>query len=1098
MSLTRAAVNNRALVYAAVGLLSIGGVWTFLTMSRREDPEILIRNCVVVTKWPGAPAQKVEELVTDLIEKKILELSEVKEVESDSLSGQSIVKPELADEYTDLEQIWDKIRVKVEEAQSQLPKGCGVPYVNSEFGDVFSVVLALRQVPVAGKESVESPYTFRELEVFAETIQDSLKTLDSVAKVELYGNQREEITLDVDSGDWSKIELTYTELSQLLESRNIVEPGGSLDTKDGRFAVIPSGEFSSVDQVGDVLVGRMNDAVPVRLSDVPLQITRGYQDPAVHLARFRTSDESPERCILLSVSMREGQNVVLMGEAVQAQLDVLRRGVLPPDIEISLVNDLPRQVETLVGDFVVNLGQSILIVLAVAWLMMGWRPAIIMATAIPLSMVAAIFIVEKLGIELEQFSIASLIIALGMVVDNAIVISDNTVSWLAKGESKRDAAIKAAEEVAGPVLASTLTTVAAFLPLAFMSGGSGEYIRSLPVVVSVTLLASYAVAMCVTPLMCMGFLKRPEAPPENVGAPERTPYERAVFWCLSHKAIVLGLAGAGVVGSLQLIPYIGSQFFPAGDRDQFFVDVWLPEGSPINSTDDVVNQIQDMIVESKARDVDGKSEDCLLNSIGFVGGGPPRIGLTMDVEQTFSNYALIMVNTTHPKVSGAWVSELKEKVKSIPGAAITVRRFMLGPPVKYPVEFRLIGDDSDVLREKAELMVAELLNTPGSDRVWTNWGNSGYQVEVEIDSEAANLAGVDHKAVAQTLTALLSGGYLTTYREGDHQVRVALRLRQERRKGLDDLSGIYVNGEFGKVPLDSVAKLKVSWEPAKISRLDTRRTIKVASTVKPGYLPTGLTAAALPAMEKILEPLPSTYEIEVGGEQSESAESQGKISAAFLIGFALIILVLITQYNSFVKPFIVLAAVPLALIGALIGLFVTGWPLGFMPSLGIVALAGIVINNAIVLIDFIEGKVADGEDLRPAVAAAGQIRMKPILLTTLTTLGGMLPLALFAGPMWAGMAWAIIFGLSAATVLTLLVVPTLYVTMVEALNLPVGGVDLRARAAAAAPGPVVVAEPKPEEPKPEEPKPEEPKPEEPKPEEPKPEEPKPKEPKPET
>ena len=1077
MSLTSAAVDNRALTLATVAILTVGGLSTFVSMSRREDPEILIRNCVVVTNWPGAPAEKIEDLVTDPIEKKILELSEVKKVESDSLSGQSIVKPELEDHYTDLEQIWDKIRIKVDEARAKLPPGCSAPFVNSEFGDVFSVVLALHQAKPKGQEPSGPIYTWRELEIFAETVRDSLKTLDSVAKVQLYGNQREEISLDVGSGDWSKIDLTSSQLGKLLDSRNIVEPGGSLETKDARFAVIPSGEFNSPKQIDGVLVDRVEGVVPVRLDDIPITVARGYADPATHLARFRTAGEAPERTVLICASMRAGKNVVDMGADIERQLGILARGVLPPDVQLTLVNDLPRQVQSLVQNFVVNLGQSILIVLAVAWLMMGWRPAVVMATAIPLSMIAAIFLVEKIGVELEQFSIASLIIALGMVVDNAIVISDNAVRLLGEGYSKRDAAIKGAQEVTRPVLASTLTTVAAFLPLAFMTGSSGEYIRSLPIVVSTTLMASYVVAMCVTPLMCMGMLKPPPQP--AVASQGVSPYERLMFWCLSHKSIVIGLAAAALVLTLQLLPVIGSQFFPAGERDQFFVDVWLPEGAPITATDAVVKTVQEMVIETRTRTVAGEQRDCLVNTVGFVGGGPPRMTLTMDVEQTYSNFALLVVNTSDARVSAGWAEELAQKVKSIPGATITVRQFMLGPVVKYPVEFRLVGDDSDVLREQAERMVAELRSTPGSVRVWTNWGNSGYQLEVEIDSEAANLAGVSHQDVARTLTSLLSGGYLTTYREGDHQVRVVLRLEQGQRSGLDDLSGIYVNGTAGKVPLDSLAELNVAWKPAKISRRDNRRTITVASTVKEGTLATDLTSDALPAMEKILASLPPTYELQIGGEQDKSAEAQGKMSAAFMIGFALIILVLISQYNSFVKPLVVLAAIPLALIGALLGLFFSGWPLGFMPSLGIVSLAGVVINNAIVLIDFIESKVAGGDALRPAVASAGKIRMKPILLTTLTTIGGMFPLALFGGPMWAGMAWAIICGLLVSTVLTLLVVPTIYVALIDALNLPVGGVDLRARAAAAQQGsPALPVQPQPVEATPEEAAPEEAGPEE--------------------
>jgi multidrug efflux pump subunit AcrB len=1050
MSLTSFALSRRAVVFAAAAIVLVGGLLTFKNMSRREDPEILIRSCVVVTQWPGTPAKKVEELVTDPLEKKLLELSEVKNVKSDSLTGQSVITVDIEDEYTSLEQIWDKVRNKVADAQPQLPQGCGAPWVNSDFGDVYAVVLALRQAPGAEGAPASERYSYRQLEVFSERVQDALKALGSVAKVELYGVPREEISVEVQSGEWSQLGLTSQDLGKLLDARNIVEPGGSLDTEAGRYPITPSGEFASVDQMGDVVVGS-HDGAPVRLRDVPLEIRRGYQWPQRHIARFRTADEDPERAVFLSISMKGGRNVVAMGEEIEACVKGLIGAVIPPDIRITRANDLPRQVDTKIKDFVVNLGQSILIVLVVAWLMMGWRPALVMAAAIPLSMIAAILVVSKIGVELEQFSIASLIIALGMVVDNAIVISDNVVRLMGAGRSKVEAALEGAAELAGPVMASTATTVAAFLPLAFMSGGSGEYIRSLPIVVSATLVASYVIAMTVTPLMCIGLLKAPDpdvAPKEPSAFGKG--YERLVTWCLNHKAIVLGLAAAAFVASLQLIPLIGSQFFPAGDRDQFFIDVWLPEGKPISATDDVVRQVMDMIVETRMRPgKGGEAKDCLVSAVSFVGGSPPRMSLTMETEQTFANFASLVVNTSDPKASAAWARELAEKVQTISGADVTVRPFMLGPSIKYPVEFRLVGDDDALIRAKGEEMVAALRATPGTSRVWTNWGNSSCMVSVDVDPQAANLAGVSNHHVAQTLNSLVSGGYLTTYREGDHQVPTLLRLRQEERSRLDDLGGMYVTGSKGKVPLDSIATLNLSWQPAKISRRDNRRTLTIAARVAPGELPNIVTARAHGKLKEILATLPPSYELQVGGEQEETAESNEKIVGAFGIGFCLIVLVLITQYNSLTKPLVILAAVPLALIGALLGLYLSGWALGFMPSLGIVSLAGVVINNAIVLIDFIESKVADGEEFYPAVAESGRIRMAPIVLTTLTTVGGMLPLALFGGPMWAGMAWVVIVGLAVSTVLTLLVVPTLFTAVVEIFGLAVGGVDLKARAAGA-------------------------------------------------
>jgi multidrug efflux pump subunit AcrB len=1027
-------------VYAALIIVMVVGSLTFVTMSRREDPEILIRTAVVTTQWPGAPTKKVEELISDPLEKRLMELEEVDEIETENLVGVSIIKVTVEDQYVDLDPIWTRLRNKVDEVAPTLPAGSRPPLVNSDFGDVYALVLALRQVPLDGEDEIRQPYSYRQLEVIAEDLRDQLKKLNTVARVDFYGVQDEVIYLDVDSGAWSQLGLTSDSLAGLLDSRNIVEPGGSLDSAGGRYPVVPSGEFESVGQIASVPIGVSKAGIPIRLGDAPLSIERRYEDPPRRLARFATAEEQPERSIYMMLTMKGGRNVVQMGEDVDALLTRLQTTQLPPDIRLTRVNDLPRQVDGLIKDFVTNLWQAIVIVLVVALLMMGWRPALVMAAAVPLSMVAAIAVVAQLGVELEQFSIASLIIAMGMVVDNAIVVSDNTVRLLNEGRSRFDAAVEGASELAIPVLTSTLTTVAAFLPLAFMAGSSGEYMRSLPVVVSVTLLCSYLVAMCVTPLLCTILLKPDLKAAESSGGGD-SGYERLVHWCLNHKAPTLLTAGAAFLLSLQLVPLIGSQFFPAGLRDQMFIDIWLPEGSPISATDAVAQQVQDLVLETRMRDLDGEQVDGLANVVGFVGGGAPRLMLTMEGEQTYPNYAFILVNTSNPLLSGDWVNELREKAQAIPGARIDVARFQLGPPVKYPVEVRLIGDDDTVLREAGEVAMAVLRGIPGMSSVSTDWGNSGYQVEVEINSEQANLAGVSNRDVAKSLNALISGATLTTYREGDHQVRVVLRLRGGQRHSLDDLSGLYVTGKNGKVPLSTLASVNVSWQPSRISRVDNRRALTVRGKVKPGVLSNDVTAQALPGIQEIVDALPAGYALDVRGEAYETSKSQSKITKAFGIAFMLIILVLVTQYNSFAKPIVILITVPLALIGALIGLFVTGWPLGFMPSLGIVSLAGVVINNAIVLIDFVETRIAGGAPLRPAVAEAGKLRMKPIVLTTLTTVGGMLPLALFAGPMWAGMAWAVIFGLALSTALTLLVIPTVYVTFVENLGVKVEGYD---------------------------------------------------------
>lgn len=1028
--MTSFAMRHRVFVITLAVMATVYGAITFLTMSRREDPEMTIRTALVQCAWPGAPALKVDELVVDVLEDAIGRVDEVEEIRSESRAGVAIIKVELDERLTEIDQIWDELRNEIRAVERDLPAGALPPVVNTNFGDVSPVVLTMYQVPAAGETAIQRPYTDRELEVFAELVEDELEAIPSVSGVDLRGLAEERIYIEITSAEWAKLGLGPEDLQRALDDRNIVEASGELETAEGKYLVRASGELDSPEAFGGVVVGTDPSGQPILLRDLPFTIRRGLEEPLSERVRFLDADHQTARAALLSVEMKEGANVVKMGEAVQQRVDELRATRLPPDLAFGTVNNLPRQVDVLVADFVENLWQAILVVLLVAFLMMGWRPAVVMAAAVPLCMIAAIGVVRFFGVELEQFSIASLIIALGMIVDNAIVVSDQASSLVQQGETRFRAAVRGASDLAVPILTSTMTTVAAFLPLLTIPGGTGEYIRSLPIVVSTTLIASYFVAMTVTPILCFWILRPSKSKKEGDGLVARL-YARVIRLCLRAKPVTLGAALVAVLASLSLVPLIGNQFFPGGVRDQFFVHVRLPFGSTLEQTAAVVAQVEDAVLATSKADVDGDTVDRLRNAYTMVGSGGPRLMLTMDPEDPAPRYAFMVVNTTDATLSADWVPELRARVASIPGARINVLKYALGPPLDFPVEFRIAGSDANLLRATGDRMVDTLRQVSGVVEPYHDWGNSTYQVSLEIDPQKVQLAGLSNRQVAQSLNGLLSGYGLTDYREGDYTVPVVFRLDAGERRQVDTLSSLYVGSGTHKVPLDAIATIKTEWQPAAISRFNRRRAIIAGAQIAEGELATAVSAAALPRMEALLESLPRGYTLEELGETEETRKSQGSMGTALLFSMALILLVLIAQYDSIAKPLVVLSAVPLALIGALVGLLVTGWPLGFMPMLGIVSLAGVVINNAIILIDFIQGEVASGRDLHEAVELAGKARMKPIVLTTLTTVGGMIPLALFGGPMWAGMSFAMIFGLLFSTALTLLVVPTIYVAFVE-------------------------------------------------------------------
>ncbi|MEM7203349.1 MAG: efflux RND transporter permease subunit [Planctomycetota bacterium] len=1033
--MTSFALRHRVFVMALALVAMLYGAITFLTMPRREDPEILIRTAIITSAWPGASALRVDELVVDVIEESIQSIDEVADIRSEAQSGIGIVKVDLDQRITQVDQVWDEVRSELQAIAGELPPGASAPILNSNFGDVASVALVMHQTSLTG-DGIRRTYTDREMEVFAELVEDELEALPSVGGVTLHGIAEERIYIEISAAEWAKLGLIPEDLRIALDDRNIVVASGEVQTAKGRFLLRASGSLDSLDDFGDVVVGTDPNGLPLLLQDLPFRLRRGIEDPRSERVRFIDQDSRSDRSVLLSVEMKGGANVVTMGADVQTRLDELRASMLPPDLVFATVNDLPRQVDNLVLNFVDNLWQAILIVLVVALLMMGWRPAIVMAAAVPLCIVTAVGVVRVFDVELEQFSIASLIIALGMIVDNAIVVSDQTGTLVRQGETRMRSAIKGASDLAIPILTSTLTTVAAFLPLLTVPGDSGEYIRSLPIVVSVTLLASYFVAMTVTPILCSWLLKPKQEKEVRENIVLRL-YGRVIRTCLGAKKRTLAAGFGAVVASTLFVPFIGSQFFPEGVRDQIFVHVRLPYGATIEQTNEAVQKIEDVLVATSPIEIDSETTERLENAFTIIGSGGPRLLLTMDPEDPAPHYAFMVINTTDKALSDDWAISLRDQLSEIPGLRIEVRDYVLGPPVERPVEYRISGPDPQVLREAGEKMVAAMREVEGMLDPYHEWGNSTYQVQVDIDPQKVTLAGLTNRSVANSLNGILSGTPLTDYREGDYSVPVILRLDASERSDLEVLEELYVGSGENKVPLNSVATITTSWQPALITRFDRRRSIIAGSQVENGYLATQVSANAKPAMEAVLAELPSAYKLEELGEVKEASKGAADMGKALLYSMTLIFLVLIAQYNSVAKPIVVLSAIPLALIGALTGLFVTGWSLGFMPMLGIISLAGVVINNAIILIDFIQSSVKAGSTLAEAVEQAGKARMRPIVLTTMTTVGGLAPLALFGGPLWAGMSYAMIFGLLFSTVLTLVVIPTLYVAFVSWLGVEV-------------------------------------------------------------
>ncbi len=1084
MKLPGFALRHRAIFIAVVFIGSMWGAISFKTMPRREDPEYTVRVCQVTTYWPGATAEDVEHLLTDELEEAIANLDEVYIIESRSLTGFSVIDVELEDEIRpdQVDNVWDKVRAKVAAADLPTDSGVETPYVNADYGDTAAMVLAIYQRPQLPLGDSDEPgrrkYSHREMEIIADRFEDEVRLINDVGMLDLFGAQQETIYIETDVGTWSQLSLTSDELKQLLELRNIVAPGGSIDTKLVRFGVKPTGEFKADREINNLVVGTHGDLSPVYLSDLGLEVIRTYLDPPVLISRYLDpSLAGGADCIVLSFTMKAGRNVVKLGGEVRELIARAKRTWLPEDVEIAVVSDPPTAVTDKIDDFAGNLYQAVLIVVLVAFLLVGLRVAVVMAAAIPFVMLLSLGTMPFFGVELEQISIAALIIALGMLVDNAIEVCDNMLRLLEEGLSRFEAASQGAAQIGPPILIATLTTMAAFLPMLTVPGSSGEYIYSLPVVVSSTLMISWLTAMTMTTIMAYWMIRPAHGkaplwwllgkaktlvlrskPSDKPKLDFGQIYQAAAMAAIRAKYVTIAIAFGAFVAACSLVAtgLVGTQYFPAADRSQFVIDVDMPEGSPIGLTDEVCKELEQIILDQRNITIGGKEVDALENAVIYVGGGGPRFYLGENPKDPGANNGFVLVNTINRQVVDSYIKAIRAEARRlIPDARISPGKLDMGPPVDYPIQLRLSGLEIEELRGYTVQLKDIMEGVDGTWDVNDSWGRLSFQMFIDTDEDKAKLAGVTNASVAQTSNAFFTGHYLTTYREEDHRVPIYLRLPAAQRHSLADVNAIYVEGKYGKVPIDAVSSIHTDWVPGKIERRNLVRTVEINARVQEGKLANSILSAAMPEVNKLADTMPPGYYIEIGGQQEETTDSQEDMSKAFSISILVIIVLLVIQYNSLIKPIIILMSVPLAATGALFGLWITGNPLGFMANLGLLSLAGIVINSAIVLIEFVQDvirqRVAAGEDLpgesersycgltrrefRKCLVTGAQMRILPIMLTTLTTVGGLIPLALFGGPLFEPMAIAIIFGLLLATALTLLVIPALLALFVETFGL---------------------------------------------------------------
>ena len=1028
MSITRAAIERNRVTTAALLVVAAAGVSSFLNLPQSEDPGFIIRTAVVQTVFPGASPERVEQLVTDKLEKVIQEIPELDFVSSQSKTGVSLLWVNVREEYRDMRPIWDNLRRKVDKARADLPEGIRGPIVNDEFGDVFGIVLTI----------TGDGFSYAEIKEIADEVRDELLLLADVAKVDIFGAQEERVFVEYNNARLSEYGLSPIQLQQLLQAQNIIIPGGSITTEFERIVLEPSGNFESLEAIGHTVIQIPGSRDLVYLGDLA-EISRGYIDPPQSMARGREGE-----CLALAISMREGGNVVELGEVVRPVLERLQ-GFYPIGVEFDWVQFAPDTVANLVDGFVKNLYQAIAIVTLVMLLSLGIRTGLVVATLIPMAMLVTLVMMSVFSIGLDQMSIASLIIALGMLVDNAIVMSESILVSMGEGKKPVTAAVESAAELKLPLLTSSLTTAAAFLPIYLAESAVGEYTAPLFKVVTLTLLGSWVLSLTMIPMFCALFLRVEPRKKGAYGSRFYRAYRGFLIAALKRRWLTL-LAVAAVFAVAMLgFAVVPKIFFPPNDRTTFTVEVELPVGTPIERTTAVAAEIEDFIRAElvvgawpgneeigwwgRLRGREGRP-DGVVNWATFIGNGGPKFTLGYNPGLQSPEYGILLLNTVTRPV----IDEIIPVIEAFaggrfPDAKTTVRPLSTGPPAWPPVEVRLSGRSTDVLFDLVDQVKAKMREIPGTKLIDDDWGARSKKLLVEVDEPRARRAGVSNQDVAISLQTFLEGLETTEYREGDQLIPVTLRSVAAERHDIDKIEtlNVYSQATGAAVPLKQVADVEIAWEPAQIKRRNRLRTVAVECGVEPGVTAAEVTAELEPWLAELSRDWPPGYGFELGGENESSGEANASIGEKLPIAGLLIVLLLVWQFNSYRRPLIILITIPLGVIGVVVGLLVAGSYFGFMTLLGIISLAGIVINNAIVLLDRIRIEIEDnGLAPQRAIIESAQKRLRPILLTTCTTIGGMLPLWFGGGAMWEPMAIAIIFGLAFATALTLGVVPVLY------------------------------------------------------------------------
>jgi len=1001
------AIRRGRLMGFLVLLIVFVGLFSYMQLGQLEDPEFTVRTAVVYTEYPGARALRVEQEVTERLERMIQQLDELDQVQSDSRDGESVIFVDIHDRYDPeaLRQIWDELRHKVNQAALELPDGVRGPFVDDDYGDVFALLIAL----------TGEGYDYDVLDRLADNVRRDLLRVPGVAKVELFGRQGERVFVETSRDKIAEMGLSPLQVVQALNRQNVVDPAGFVELGPRQVRIFASGVFQSLEEIRGLSIHSPITGNLVYLRDFA-EVRRGFADPPEALLRHQGQD-----ALAIGIVPTQGVNVVDLGDRIKAQLSGIE-STLPVGMSFGVIADQPREVQAAVGEFMINLITAVVIVIAVLLIALGLRTGLIVGSGVPFTILATFIAMWVTGIDLHRVSLGALVIVLGMMVDNAIVVAELTFMKMQRGLDRLQAAREAVGETAWPLFSATLIAVLAFSPIALTDTATGEFTSSLFWVVGFSLLISWVLAITVTPVMCHRWLKAPAE-----GSEGSDPYGGRLyrgFRQLLGSVLHWRRTSLGVIGGLLVISLIGFMlvpriFFPPAQRAQFMVDYWLPEGSRIAQTSEDMAVIEDWL----------QGRDEVASATAFIGEGAPRFYLPMLPETRNAAFGQILVNLKAVDELDAVMAATRSFMgQRFADAEPRVRPMQLGEPVRYPIEMRIIGPDRDTLRRLAEQGREMLAGDPRLEHVRLDWRNRTPQFQVDVDQERARRANVSSAAISEALVTAFAGQPIGVYLEDDERIPITWRFPLEDRTDPTQVETMVIWPEQGlrPVPLLQVAQVSVAWDDAAIWRMDRERSLSLQMDLLPG----AIAHEVLGDLQQWVQDLdlPPGYRIDWDGDPVTSQEAQRGVLQPVPVVLGLMALVLMAQFNSYRRSLIILLMVPLGLVGVSAGLLLFNQPFGFMALLGLMSLSGMIIKNAIVMVEQVDLEMDRSDDAHQALVEAAVSRVRPVLLAAATTVLGMLPLAL-SGPFWAPMAVAIMFGLALASVLMLLLVPLLYAVL---------------------------------------------------------------------